>query len=613
MCRRFFCTALLALRQSFALQNFDTPLGKRVTPPSQMNNLFGGVILLCFFVSIFPAFAEEMGAYPVFAEENTISVIIEWETAVNFADQAPLIENGRTLVPVRDVFEALGFSAEWNAEVQQVTLVKGQYVVILTINSPVFVANGAVMDLDVPAQIIGGRTMLPLRAILESVGYGLEWNGATSTIFVFSQTQEEPMSELAPREWRIQEITLRKHPEWVAGLYEWLNLGDTVVILDNLGHEIGRFVDGDAIIFDNTPYAAPYNHALFGDFRLAYISQIPEYSAPRATLETNGEVWNTILEFVKQRQTTEFLGIINTEPRPDETLKMLAFSDDFLARLKIAFANDPASQIFGLNQDGASVFFDSLTAVMRTRSMGAENADSRTGNFYNQRRIAEFVMNDMNGSAITALAPERSAEAAFVEIFSRGNGFEPFMANILREHFGLPSPAVGLFWDATLPLAIAEAAGGLHLLFDMAMNHGEAGVRAFFDENILLASSDFDFGYDEWQRALAFDRIFHLDKAQLPSFEGLTYLGSWHRELSYPQAYQEYISIAVDVTASSKARSQAAELVNGVVTEINGLFDALEIEPTHAVNNGWLPLFNANDLTQGILPAGADRHGMRTG
>ena len=38
--------------------------------------------------------------------------------------------------------------------------------------------------LDIPAQIIGGRTMLPLMAVLESVGYQLDWDGLTNTVSV---------------------------------------------------------------------------------------------------------------------------------------------------------------------------------------------------------------------------------------------------------------------------------------------------------------------------------------------------------------------------------------------------------------------------------------------
>jgi hypothetical protein len=103
---------------------------------------------------------------------------------VNFADQGPIIEQGRTLVPVGGVFDALGFEVEWNEQAQVATLSRADYIVLITIGSDVFTVNGASHTLEVPARIIGGRTMLPIRAVLESVGYVVGWDGASRTVLV---------------------------------------------------------------------------------------------------------------------------------------------------------------------------------------------------------------------------------------------------------------------------------------------------------------------------------------------------------------------------------------------------------------------------------------------
>jgi len=119
-------------------------------------------------------------AYP---PTDAITVTIN-NTPVNFTDQAPTIVDGRTLVPVRGVFEALGFGVSWNEQARQVTLTRANDTVVITVDSATFTANGANRTLDVPAQIIGGRTMLPIRAVLESVGYDLGWNEATRTVVI---------------------------------------------------------------------------------------------------------------------------------------------------------------------------------------------------------------------------------------------------------------------------------------------------------------------------------------------------------------------------------------------------------------------------------------------
>ncbi|MCL2401980.1 MAG: copper amine oxidase N-terminal domain-containing protein [Oscillospiraceae bacterium] len=123
-----------------------------------------------------------------------ISVTVNGD-AVDFPDQAPVIIDGRTLVPVRGVFQALGFTVGWNRAAQQVTLTRSNYTVVLTIGSRTFTTNGANHTLDVPAQIINNRTMLPIRAVVESVGYDIDWDESTRTV-VISYVSISPAQEI---------------------------------------------------------------------------------------------------------------------------------------------------------------------------------------------------------------------------------------------------------------------------------------------------------------------------------------------------------------------------------------------------------------------------------
>jgi len=104
---------------------------------------------------------------------------------VSFLGQAPAIVEGRTLVPVRGVFEELGFDVHWNPDAQEVTL-QGSSTIVLSIGSSAFTTNGVTHQLDVEALIINGSTMLPIRAVLESVGFALSWQESTSTVFIHS-------------------------------------------------------------------------------------------------------------------------------------------------------------------------------------------------------------------------------------------------------------------------------------------------------------------------------------------------------------------------------------------------------------------------------------------
>jgi len=135
------------------------------------------MILALALVSVAPAVA---------LADDSIKVTINGRY-VAFSGQGPAIIDGRTLVPIRGVFEAIGFSVGWDEPAQKATLTGKDAVVILTIGSKTFTTNGESRSLDVPAQLIGGRTMLPIRAVLESVGYFVSWDAAALTVIISSE------------------------------------------------------------------------------------------------------------------------------------------------------------------------------------------------------------------------------------------------------------------------------------------------------------------------------------------------------------------------------------------------------------------------------------------
>ena len=104
-------------------------------------------------------------------------------TAVSF-DQPPIIQNGRTLVPLRAIFEALGATVDYEQSTQTLTAVRENVTVIMQIGNSVFTVNGEQKTLDVAPQIIGGRTLVPARAIAESFGAEVAWDQSTQTMTI---------------------------------------------------------------------------------------------------------------------------------------------------------------------------------------------------------------------------------------------------------------------------------------------------------------------------------------------------------------------------------------------------------------------------------------------
>ena len=103
---------------------------------------------------------------------------------VTFPDQQPAMQHGKTLVPVRIVFDAMGFAVNWNPEMRQTILSNREHTVVITENSTAFTANGVSHEFDIPVQIMNGRTMAPVRAVLESIGYTVGWDNERNAVIV---------------------------------------------------------------------------------------------------------------------------------------------------------------------------------------------------------------------------------------------------------------------------------------------------------------------------------------------------------------------------------------------------------------------------------------------
>ncbi|MBE7053557.1 MAG: hypothetical protein E7391_04700 [Ruminococcaceae bacterium] len=119
----------------------------------------------------------------VFADEG-IKVIINKKALT--MDQMPVIVNGRTLVPLRAIFEALGATVGWDDATKTATGVLDDTTVSLQIDNTNAKVNGKDVTLDVPAQIVGSRTLVPVRFISESLGCKVDWDGATKTVIIES-------------------------------------------------------------------------------------------------------------------------------------------------------------------------------------------------------------------------------------------------------------------------------------------------------------------------------------------------------------------------------------------------------------------------------------------
>lgn len=103
---------------------------------------------------------------------------------VNRLDVPVQAPGGRTLVPLRGVLDEFGAVLEYDGEKKQVTARDGVLEVVLTIGSEVALVNGKEVRLDQPAVIQKGRTLVPLRFVGENLGYTVGWDDRTRQVTI---------------------------------------------------------------------------------------------------------------------------------------------------------------------------------------------------------------------------------------------------------------------------------------------------------------------------------------------------------------------------------------------------------------------------------------------
>lgn len=219
-------------------------------------------------ISILAAAAVSASSAAVVLAENTVKVVVDG-SVVEYEDQQPIIENDRTLIPVRGAFGAMGGSVEWDGETRTVTVKSSTNTrqAVLTIDSDVMTTytykslldvDKQEIKLDVPAKIVNDRTMLPLRAIGEALGATVDWDSETYTASITTK-----------------EITEDKKAEMLSlslSQAESENTDEVIVSVDvkNLAKYPDSYVGGVTVGLNYDPTALEYvNCALYnGDTKI---------------------------------------------------------------------------------------------------------------------------------------------------------------------------------------------------------------------------------------------------------------------------------------------------------------------------------------------------------
>ena len=128
---------------------------------------------------------------------GVVQVIVNG-SAVDFPDTKPYInQDGRTMVPVRFISEKLGASVNWDETEQVVVIEYNGKTILLPLNEKAAYVDNMQIELDTEAVIEDGRTMVPLRFVSEALGAKVLWSSSASTVRI--STSDSTVTATADR------------------------------------------------------------------------------------------------------------------------------------------------------------------------------------------------------------------------------------------------------------------------------------------------------------------------------------------------------------------------------------------------------------------------------
>lgn len=115
---------------------------------------------------------------------SQIKVVVD-NTKLSF-DQPPIMDNNRVMVPIRSIFEALGYDVTWNQSTQTGVATNGSNTIRVQVNNAQITYNGGSYWCDVAPKNLSGRILVPVRAISESAGCDVYWDQESQTVRIES-------------------------------------------------------------------------------------------------------------------------------------------------------------------------------------------------------------------------------------------------------------------------------------------------------------------------------------------------------------------------------------------------------------------------------------------
>lgn len=101
-------------------------------------------------------------------------------------DMPAVIIDGRTMLPMRQIAQELGCEVNWNEAAKQIYVMRGSDIIVFAVDSKTGYENGQEFTMDVPATIVNDRTMLPVRALADALHLNIKWDDPNRIVSIQS-------------------------------------------------------------------------------------------------------------------------------------------------------------------------------------------------------------------------------------------------------------------------------------------------------------------------------------------------------------------------------------------------------------------------------------------
>ena len=204
------------------------------------------------------AITATIGNGCVLAKSNDITVTYDGEN-ISF-DVQPEIVDDRVMVPMRTIFETFGAKVKWDSDTQTITAKKKSKTIQMTIGSSDMTKNDETYSFDVSPIIEDGRTLVPIRAISDMLGLDVEWNEKNNTVKnstqkrFFRKKQNKSEIPLAQQDdedesWKNNTGTVDLDNVEVTG--DGISVSDNIITISKGGDfEVTGTLDGGQIVID---------------------------------------------------------------------------------------------------------------------------------------------------------------------------------------------------------------------------------------------------------------------------------------------------------------------------------------------------------------------------